>query len=107
MKTMIAVSVVAVMAMTSGVQAGGFFSKKTSILSNITGVAVGIATKDINILNGTTVAVGNDSNILSGIGIGNGSLNGVLNGNANGNGLLNNVLSGNGLLGLGGHNKGW
>lgn len=104
MKTMIAVSVVAVMAMTSGAQAGGFFSKKTtSILSNITGVAVGLTTRDINVLNGTTVAVGNNSNILSGISIGNGSANGLL----SGNGVLNNVLSGNGVLGLGGQNHHW
>lgn len=99
MKTLIAVSVVAVMALTSGAQAGGFFHKKTSnVLSNITGIAVGLSTRDINVLNGTTVAVGNNSSILSGIG--NGNANGVLNGVLNGNG----VLSGNGLLGLGGHN---
>ena len=106
MKTMIAVSVVAVMALTSGAQAGGLFSKKTTnILSNITGVAVGLTTRDINLLNGTTVAVGNNSNILSGIGngnvVGNGLLNGVLNGSGNG------LLGGNGILGLGGQNRGW
>ena len=72
MKTLIAVSVVAVMALTSGAQAGGLFSKKTNtVLSNITGVAVGLTTRDINLLNGNTVAVGNNSNILSGIGNGN------------------------------------
>lgn len=99
MKTLIAVSVVAVMAMTSGAQAGGFFSKKTNtVLSNITGVVVGVTTKDINVLNGNTVAVGNGSTILSGIG--NGSANGVL-----GGGVLNNVLSGNGILGIGGQNR--
>ena len=103
MKTLIAVSIVAVMAMTSGAQAGGFFAKKTTttnVLSNITGVAVGLTTRDINVLNGNTVAVGNGSNILSGIG--NGSANGVL-----GGGVLNNVLSGNGVLGIGGQNKHW
>lgn len=99
MKTLIAVSVVAVMAMTSGAQAGGFFSKKTNtVLSNITGVVVGVTTKDINVLNGNTVAVGNGSTILSGIG--NGSANGLL-----GGGVLNNVLSGNGILGIGGQNR--
>ena len=100
MKTLIAISVVAVMALTSGAQAGGFFSKKTSILSNITGIAVGLTTRDINVLNGNTVAVGNGSNILSGIG--NGSANGVL----SGNGLLNGVLNGNGILG-GKKSHGW
>ena len=101
MKTLIAVSVVAVMAMTSGAQAGGFFHKRVSnnLLSNITGIAVGLTTRDINVLNGTTIAVGNNSAILSGIG--NGNANGVL----SGNGVLNGVLSGNGILGLGGHNR--
>ena len=97
MKTLVAVSVVAIMAMTSGAQAGGFFSKKTSVLSNITGVAVGVTTRDINVLNGNTVAIGNNSNVLSGIG--NGSLNGVLNGN--------DVLNGNSLLNLGGKKHHW
>lgn len=50
-------------------------------------------------LNGTTIAVGNNSAILSGIG--NGNANGVL----SGNGVLNGVLTGNGILGLGGHNR--
>ena len=101
MKTLGAVSVVAIMAMTSGAQAGGFFSKKTSVLSNITGVAVGVTTRDINVLNGNTVAIGNNSNVLSGVG--NGSLNGVLNGND----VLNGVLNGNGLLNLGGKKHHW
>ena len=101
MKTLIAVSVVAVMAMTSGAQAGGFFHKRVNnnLLSNITGIAVGLTTRDINVLNGTTIAVGNNSAILSGIG--NGNANGVL----SGNGVLNGVLTGNGILGLGGHNR--
>lgn len=107
MKTLIAVSIVAVMAMTSGAQAGGFFHKRVSnnLLSNITGIAVGLTTRDINVLNGTTLAVGNNSSILSDIGIGNGSANGVLGDVLNGNGVLTNLLSGNGLLGLGGHNR--
>ena len=105
MKTLIAVSVVAVMAMTSGAQAGGFFHKKagSNVLSNITGIAVGLTTRDINVLNGTTVAVGNNSAILSGIG--NNSANGVLRDVLKGNGVLNGLLSGNGILGLGGHNR--
>jgi len=105
MKTLIAVSVVAVMAMTSGAQAGGFFSKKTNtVLSNITGIAVGLTTRDINVLNGNTVAVGNNSSILSGIA--NGSANGVLGGGLlSGNGVLNGVLNGNGILGIGGQNR--
>ncbi|KRA40286.1 hypothetical protein [Devosia sp. Root635] len=105
MKTLIAVSVVAVMAMTSGAHAGGFFHKRVNnnLLSNITGIAVGLATRDINVLNGNTVAIGNNSAILSGIG--NGNANGVLSGVLNGNGVLNGVLTGNGILGLGGHNR--
>jgi hypothetical protein len=101
MKTLIVASIVAAMAMTSGAEAGGFFSKRTNsnILSNITGIAVGLTTRDINVLNGNTVAVGNNSSILSGIG--NGNANGVL----SGNGVLNGLLSGNGILGLGGHNR--
>jgi len=103
MKTLIAVSVVAAMAMTSGAQAGGFFSKKTNtVLSNITGIAVGLTTRDINVLNGNTVAVGNNSSILSGIG--NNNANGILGDN---NGLLNGVLNGNGILNLGGQKKHW
>jgi hypothetical protein len=91
MKTLIVVSLVAVMAMTSGAQAGGFFTKRTNVLTNITGIVAGVATRDINVLNGNTLAVGNNSNILSG------------------NGLLNGVLNGNGILGLGGQNtrRGW
>jgi hypothetical protein len=107
MKTVIVLSVVAALAMAPAAHAGGFFGKKTTnVLSNITGVVASVATKDINLLNGTTVAVGNNSTILSGISVG----NGVLNGNANGNSLLNGVLGGNGILGLGGQNKkrfGW
>ena len=98
MKTLIAVSVVAVMALTSGAQAGGFFTKRAPVLSNITGIVVGLTTRDINVLNGNTVAVGNNSSILSGIG--NGSANGLL-----GGGLLNGALNGNGILGIGGQNQ--
>ncbi|MDB5527665.1 MAG: hypothetical protein JWR51_768 [Devosia sp.] len=94
MKTLIAVSVVAVMALTSGAQAGGFFAKRAPILTNITGIVVGLTTRDINVLNGNTVAVGNNSSILSGIG------NGLL-----GGGLLNGALNGNGILGIGGQNQ--
>ncbi len=107
MKTAIVLSIVAAMAMTPAANAGGFFGKKTAnVLSNITGVVASVGTRDINLLNGTTVAVGNNSNILSGISVGNGSLNG----NGNGNSLLNGLLGGNGILGLGGQKKtryGW
>ena len=60
MKTLIAVSVVAVMAMTSGAQAGGFCHKRVSnnVLSNITGIAVGLTTRDINVLNGVLTGNG-------------------------------------------------
>lgn len=104
MKTMIAVSLVAAMAMTSGAQAGGFFAQKpaNTVLSNITGIAAGLTAQNISVLNGNTIALGNNSSILSGIG--NVTAKNVL----NGNGLLNGVLNGNGLLGLGGQNrKGW
>jgi hypothetical protein len=78
MKTIIALSVVATLAFAPAAQAGGFFSKSNGgLLGNVT-AALGL--KDINVLNGTTVAVGNNSSILS------------------------NVLSGNGILGLGGQN---
>lgn len=78
MKVFAAVSVVAVMAMTSGVYAGGL-NLGLPILSPKVGV--GVKTGDINVLNG--VAIGNNSSILSGIGnvTGNNTLNGVLNGN--------------------------
>lgn len=106
MKTLIAVSVVALIAMTSGAQAGGFFTKKSSnVLSNLTGVVVGLTAGEINVLNGTTVAIGNNSNVLSGIG--NGSTNNVLNGVLSNNGLLQGVLNGNSILGLGKNNKRW
>lgn len=103
MNKLVSIAAVAVLAVsvTSGAQAGGMsFNKKTSnLLSNITGAVVDVTAKDIKILNGTTVAVGNNSNILSGINVGNGNLNGSLNG----------LLSGNGVLGIGGQNKkfGW
>lgn len=78
MKTIIALSVVATLAFAPAAQAGGFFSKSNGgLLGNVT-AALGL--KDINVLNGTTVAVGNNSSILS------------------------NILSGNGILGLGGQN---
>ena len=105
MKTLIAVSVIAAMTMTSGAQAGGFFHKTVShnLLSNITGIAVGLTTRDINVLNGTTIAVGNNSAILSGIG--NNSVNGVLRDVLNGDGALSGLLGGNSILGLVGHNR--
>ena len=60
---------------------------------------------NVNVLNGTTVAVGNNSSILSGIGI----LSG--NNTANGSSILSGVLNGNGILGIGGQNqtkhRGW
>ena len=65
---------------------------------------MGLTTRDINVLNGNTVAVGNNSSILSGIA--NGSANGVLGGGLlSGNGVLNGVLNGNGILGIGGQNR--
>jgi hypothetical protein len=102
MKTVIALSVVAAMAMTSGAHAGGFFTKRTNnVLSNITGVVSTVAdvvdVGNVNVLNGNTVAVGNNSSILSG------NLSG--NNTANGTSILNGVLNGNGILGIGGQNQ--
>lgn len=77
MKTIIALSVVATLAMAPAAHAGFFNKSNGGLLGNIT-AALGL--KDINVLNGTTVAVGNNSSILS------------------------NILSGNGILGLGGQN---
>lgn len=72
MKAIIALSVVAALAMTPAAQAGGFFSKGSGgLLGNVT-AAIGL--EKINVLNGTTVAVGNNSSILSNIGSGNGIL---------------------------------
>ncbi|MFC3703304.1 hypothetical protein ACFOOL_00880 [Devosia honganensis] len=83
MKPIIALSLVAALAMTPSAQAGGFFGNAGNggLLGNITS-AVGL--RDVNVLNGNTVAVGNNSSILSNIG--------------------NGILSGNGILGVGGHN---
>lgn len=107
MKTVIAVSIIAALAMTSGAQAGGYFTKKSSnVLSNITGIVAGVTTRDVNVLNGNTIAIGNNSSILSGIG--NVEVNDVLNGVLVNNKLLNGALNGNGLLGLNLINKkGW
>ncbi|UYO00813.1 MAG: hypothetical protein KIT02_06295 [Devosia sp.] len=72
MKKLIALSVVAALAMAPAAQAGGFFNtSKGGLLGNVTSV---LGIKDINVLNGTTVAVGNNSSILSNIGSGNGIL---------------------------------
>lgn len=95
MKTVIVLSVTALMALTSqsfaggshgGSYGGGYVSKP--ILSPNIAVSVG----GIGVLNGNTVAVGNNSSILSGI----------LNGNANGNSLLSGIgITGqNGLLNI-------
>ena len=77
MKTIIALSVVAALAMAPAAQAGGFLGKSGggNILSNLVGIT------GVNVLNGTTVAVGNNSSIL------------------------NNIGSGNGILGIGGQNS--
>jgi len=97
MNKLIALSsaVVLVLTCASGAQAGGLFSKRTSLLGGVTGIVAGVATKDINVLNGTTVAIGTGP-ILSG--------NNVLSGNGilNGSNLLNGVgvLNGNGILGI-------
>lgn len=102
MKTVIALSVLAAMAMTSGAHAGGFFSKRTNnVLSNITGLAASVGDvvelENVDVLNGNTIAIGNNSSVLSGILSGNDT--------ANGSSILNGMLGGNGILGIGGQNQ--
>ncbi|SFZ82957.1 hypothetical protein SAMN02983003_1374 [Devosia enhydra] len=87
MKTLIIIATVAALAMPGAAQAGGLFGnggyggKSGSLLSGVTSAVVGLTTRDINVLNGNTVAVGNNSSILSGIGSGNSLLSGILSGN--------------------------
>jgi len=88
MKTVIILSVTALMALSSQAYAGGgrgHYNNKPILSPNIS-VSLG----GVGVLNGNTVAVGNNSSILSGI----------LNGNANGNSLLSGIgITGqNGLL---------
>lgn len=94
MKTVIAMSVIAALAMAPAAQAGSFFNKSGGgLLGNITGV---LGIKDVNVLNGTTVAVGNNSSILSNIGNGNGILGiGGQNTKLVNSGNTTNVNSGN------------
>lgn len=85
MKTVIVLSVAALLAISSQANAGGYYTKKSFLSPNIS-VSVG----GVGVLNGNTVAVGNDSNIL----------NGILSGNANGNSVLSGIgiTGNNGLL---------
>lgn len=94
MKAIIALSVVAALAMTPAAHANGFFSKGNGgLLGNIT-AAIGL--EKISVLNGTTVAVGNNSSILSNIGSGNGILGiGGQNTTNTNSGNSTNVNSGN------------
>jgi len=93
MKSIIILSIVAGLAMAPAAQAGGFFSKSNGgLLGNIT-AAVGL--KDINVLNGTTLAVGNNSSILSNIGSGNGILGLGGQNSASNSGNNTNINSGN------------
>ncbi|WIY51763.1 hypothetical protein O9Z70_09710 [Devosia sp. YIM 151766] len=94
MKSIIALAVVATLAMAPAAQAGGFFSKSSGgLLGNVSAV---LGIKDINVLNGTTVAVGNNSSILSNIGSGNGILGlGGQNTSYANSGNTTNVNSGN------------
>lgn len=71
MKTILALSVVAALAMAPAAQAGGLFAKSSGgLLGGITG-AIGLS--NVNVLNGG-IAIGNNSAILSNIGNGNGIL---------------------------------
>ncbi len=94
MKTIIVLTTVAALAMAPAAHANGLFSKSNGgLLGNITG-AIGL--EKINVLNGTTVAVGNNSSILSNIGSGNGILGiGGQNTTNTNSGNSTNVNSGN------------
>lgn len=107
MKTIIALTVAATLAMVPASQASGFFNKSGGgLLGNVT-AALGI--KNVNVLNGNTVAVGNNSSILSNIGSGNGVLGlGGQNTNTKNSGNSTNVNSGNSQSSYwGSFNKGW
>lgn len=91
MKTVVVLSLAATIALSSQSYAGGRHgagSSNQSFLSPTIAVSVG----GVGVLNGNTVAVGNNSSILSGI----------LNGNANNNSVLSGIgITGqNGLLNL-------
>lgn len=77
MNKVFVLAVAAALLMPGAAHAGGLFKGKSSLLTGITSVAVGVATRDINVLNGNTVAVGNNSSILSGVGNGNSLLSGI------------------------------
>jgi hypothetical protein len=77
MKKLIVLTAIAAMSIPGAAHANGLFGGKSSLLNGITSVAVGVANRDINVLNGNTVAVGNNSSILSGIGNGNSLLSGI------------------------------
>lgn len=70
-KTVLALSVVAALAMAPAAQAGGFFNSSKGLLGNVTAV---LGLNDLSLLNGTTIAIGNNSSLLSNIGNGNGIL---------------------------------
>jgi len=83
MKTLIVIATVAALAVPGAAHANGLFGhgsqggKPGSLLKGVTSVVLGVTTRDINVLNGNTVAVGNNSSILSGIGSGNSLLSGI------------------------------
>ncbi|ODT79259.1 MAG: hypothetical protein ABS76_20580 [Pelagibacterium sp. SCN 64-44] len=94
MKSIIALAVIVSLAAAPAAHAGGFFGKNSGGL--LGGVTAALGLKDINVLNGTTVAVGNNSSILSNIGSGNGILGfGGQNTNAVNSGNSTNINSGN------------
>lgn len=92
MKTAIILSITVVMALSSQAYAGGRHGGGASggVNNPVLSPNISVSLGGIGLLNGNTVAVGNNSSILSGI----------LNGNANGNSLLSGIgISGqNGLL---------
>jgi hypothetical protein len=92
-KTVLALSVVAALAMAPAAQASGYFNKSKGLLGNVTAV---LGLNDLSLLNGTTIAIGNNSSLLSNIGNGLGILgNGGQNTKLINSGNSTNVNSGN------------
>jgi len=91
MKTVIALSLAAVLAFSTQAYAGGSHGgsrghsngnySSTVVSQPLLSPNIALSVGGIGLLNGNTVAVGNNSSILSGI----------LNGNANGNSLLSGI----------------
>jgi hypothetical protein len=95
MKTFAILSVTAVMALSSTAYAGGYYSQRSSFLSPTVGVSLGNIGVLNGLLNGNTIAVGNNSSLLSGILSGNNGLLNILGGSRQSNGNVVNSHNGN------------